>query len=311
MVKAYGGLLILMDVLLILVKTLYYIGESLYRLFVPIPEKSVAGEIVLVTGAGHGIGRELALRYAYLGATVVCWDYNQQTNEETVNKIKKLGTTRAHGYKCDVSNREEVFKVAEKVKQDVGDVTILVNNAGIMQCHEFLDYTPEQIKRVFEVNVFAHIWTLQAFLPSMIQNNHGHVVALSSLAGVMGIPNAAPYCASKFAVRGLMETLSEELRVKNKETASNVNFTTIYPYIVDTGLCKKPKIKFQNLLPMVTPEHACNDIVSAQRRNIAELGIPSYLLLLNHFFRCLPRKTAISVIDFVGSGVDPEQLGSH
>lgn len=128
MVKAYNGALIIADVLVLIFKILYYICESIYKLFVPAEEKSVVGEIVLVcisnlqylqqlyfiqiihnyvlfffilvkiTGAGHGIGKELALRYASLGATVICWDLNQQTNEETVNEIKEMGTTAAYAY---------------------------------------------------------------------------------------------------------------------------------------------------------------------------------------------------------------------
>lgn len=295
--------MILLDFLLVLLKMIYFIGESIYKLFVPAAEKNVAGEIVLVTGAGHGIGRELALRYAYLGATVVCWDSNQQTNDETVNDIKKLGTFRAYGYKCDVSNREEVFQVAEKVRKEVGDVTILINNAGIAQSREFLDYTPEEITRVFEVNVFAHFWTLQAFLPSMIRNNHGHVVALSSLAGLLGTANATPYCASKFAVRGLMESLWDEIRLKNAEKAPNVNFTTIYPYLVDTGLCKKTKIKF---VAMVSPEYVSEQIVKAQRRNRYELSVPSYFFSIHNVMRCFPRKASESVLEFVGTSILPE-----
>jgi short-subunit dehydrogenase len=80
---------------------------------------------------------------------------------------------------------------------------------------------------------------LEAFLPSMIQNNHGHIVAISSMAGVMGIPNLVPYCGSKYAVKGVMESLSEELREDARQI--DVKFTTIFPFIVDTGLCKKPR----------------------------------------------------------------------
>jgi len=153
---------------------------------------------VQITGAGHGIGKELALRYASLGATVICWDLNQQTNEETVNEIRKMGTTAAYAYqcvyyicirllyfeknptekfitlsfkcirqksndifhlhRCDVSKREEVLSVAERVKREVGDVTILVNNAGVMPCHAFLDHTIDEIRRIFDINVLAHFW---------------------------------------------------------------------------------------------------------------------------------------------------------
>ncbi|CAD1474449.1 unnamed protein product, partial [Heterotrigona itama] len=254
MIKTYGALLI--DILLFLLTILWDITKGIYKLCIPLPEKNVTGEVVLITGSGHGIGKELALKYASLGATIVCWDINEQGNNETVEEIKQNGVSKAYGYKyvqetynlffdikyklCDVSNREEVIKTAEKVKKEVGDVTILINNAGIMPCQLFTKHTPEQIKRIFDINIMAHFWVLQTFLPNMIQNNYGHIVSISSVAGLFGLSNVVPYCSSKFAVRGLMEALCEELRVQNENKPSNIKFTTIYPYMVNTGLCKKP-----------------------------------------------------------------------
>ncbi|KAK2580537.1 hypothetical protein KPH14_007672 [Odynerus spinipes] len=305
MAQVYTGALVVADVLLLLLKIFYFIGDAIYRLFVPTKEKDVTGEIVLVTGAGHGIGKELALKYASLGATVVCWDLNQETNQETVAEIKKMGGTAAYAYKCDVSNREEVLKVAERVKEEVGNVTILINNAGIMPCHAFLDHTPEEIRKMFDINVLAHFWILQAFLPSMIARNYGHIVALSSIAGIVGLANLVPYCATKFAVRGFMEALHEELRESSKGKNLNINFTTIYPYMVDTGLCKKPRIKFPSLLAMVPPKEAANIIITAQRRNWRNISIPRYWSTLNAVLRNLPEKALLCIKDFFDSGLEP------
>nr|XP_031850284.1 short-chain dehydrogenase/reductase family 16C member 6-like [Nomia melanderi] len=217
-----------------------------------------------------------------------------------------MGVAKVYGYKCDVANREEVFKVAEKVKQDVGNVTILINNAGIMPCHTFLDHSPEEIKRMFDVNVMAHFWTLQAFLPSMIQNNHGHIVALSSVAGFVGLPNLVPYCVSKYAVRGLMESLDEELRRSSKDKPSKIKFTTICPYMVDTGLCKKPRMRFPSIMSLAVPKMVADEIVRMQRRNIKQVSIPKFLIHLDHVVRCLPDMCVPAVLDFVNAGVEPD-----
>lgn len=306
MVKAYGGMVIIAEMLVLLLKFVYYSLECLYRLFVPVEEKSVAGEIVLVTGAGHGIGRQLALRYASLGATVVCWDLNPQSNDVTVNEIKKMGAVQAFGYKCDVSSREEVLRVAEKVRQEVGHVSILVNNAGIMPVRPFLEHKPEEIRRIFDINLLAHCWTLEAFLPQMIERNHGHVVALSSMAGIIGLRNLVPYCASKFAVRGLMEALGEELHALGQEKVNNVHLTTIHPYMVDTGLCKNPKIRFPSIMSLIPAEDAVSEIVKAQRRNMRMISIPGHWLPTHHVFRCFPTKFTQAFVKFVGSGVEPD-----
>lgn len=115
--------------------------------------------------------------------------------------------------RVDVTNREKVLETANKVLTEVGDVTVLVNNAGIMPQHEMLKHTEKEIRMVFEINTVAHCWMYQAFLPRMLEKNRGHIVALSSIAGVLGFKNLVPYCGSKFAVRGMMEALHEECRL--------------------------------------------------------------------------------------------------
>jgi all-trans-retinol dehydrogenase (NAD+) len=114
----------------------------------------------------------------------------------------------------DVTNRELVLETASKVLSKVGDVSILVNNAGVMPQHEMLKHTEKEVRMIYEINTIAHCWMFQAFLPKMIEHNKGHIVALSSIAGVAGLQNLVPYCGSKFAVRGAMEAMMEELRMQ-------------------------------------------------------------------------------------------------
>lgn len=118
-------------------------------------------------------------------------------------------------YSVDVTNRDTVLETGSTVLKEVGDVTILINNAGIMPQHEILKHSVNEIRKVYEINTIAHYWMFQAFLPKMIEKNHGHIVALSSIAGLVGLNNVVPYCGSKFAVRGTMEALNEELRAQS------------------------------------------------------------------------------------------------
>lgn len=129
--------------------------------------------------------------------------------------------------------------------------------------------------------MFLSLQIIQEFLPGMKKMNHGHIVALSSMAGLIGLRNLVPYCASKFAVRGLMEALKEELRQENY----NIMTTTVYPYMVNTGLCKKPFIKFPSLMPLLEPKDVAQCIMSAQRRDVFHVTIPDYLLFLNNYVR--------------------------
>lgn len=138
----------------------------------------------------------------------------------------------------------------------------------------------------------------------MIKKNHGHVVALSSIAGLVGSTHGTVYCATKFAVRALMESLNEELRTSNKGKSS-VKFTTIYPALVLTGLIKKLRIRFPSMMRGYSPQQVASSIIDAQRRNFKDKAIPSCCLSLNAI-RLLPDKALYSILDFFDSGVDAD-----
>ncbi|CAL1687949.1 unnamed protein product [Lasius platythorax] len=305
MTKIYDGLLLLAEILFLIFKVLYFICESICTMFIPVTRKSVTGEIVLVTGAGHGIGKELAINYATLGATVVCWDINEGTNKQTMNEIKQMGKHSVYAYRCNVADREEVFKIAEKVRREVGDVTILVNNAGIAYAKKLLDQSVDEIVRVIDVNMISHYWTLRAFLPSMIEKNRGHVVAISSMAGLMGATHGTVYCATKSAIKALMEAISDELRTYSNKK-SLIKFTTVYPSLILTGIAKKPRTRFTCVMEGIAPQKAAALIIDAQRQNLKETTIPSHWLPILYAARILPNKVVNCIWDFLDIGVDAE-----
>ena len=126
---------------------------------------------------------------------------NIQGAEETAAFIRKQGGTAA-SYQVDVTNRQQVYDIAKKVTNEMGEVTILVNNAGIVSGKKIFD--PENndsyMEKTVQVNTIAHFWTVKAFLPAMIRNNHGHFVTIASSAGLVGVNGLADYCASKFGI---------------------------------------------------------------------------------------------------------------
>ncbi|OWR40948.1 hypothetical protein KGM_215703 [Danaus plexippus plexippus] len=302
--KIYEGVVVTLEVIVLIIKMYATWFYRMYKFFVPNEPKSVKGEIVLITGAGHGMGREMALSFAKLGSIVVCVDINPTSNEETVNMVKE-NKGQAHSYLCDVTNRSAINEMAEKIRKEVGEVSILVNNAGIMPCKPLLKQTEKEIRATFEVNCLAHIWLFQAFLPSMMERNHGHIVAMSSMAGVLGLRNLVPYCGTKFAVRGMMEAVYEELR-EDPRDFSGIKLTCICPYIVDTGLCKNPKIKFPTLMKILSPKEAVQDIIDAVRREYNEITIPSSLYYTNQFLRMFPREVPLHFKDFLDSGLEAD-----
>ncbi|KAM8717131.1 hypothetical protein ACLKA7_003924 [Drosophila subpalustris] len=274
--------------------------------FVPKKQKDISKDVVLITGTGHGIGRELALHYASWGSTVVCVDINEQNNMETVQKVKSLNCGAVHSFSCDVSKREQVLALAERVLAEVGPVTVLVNNVGIMPTHPLPQQSAEEIQRVFDVNVFSQFWTIQAFLGQMKEQGRGHIICLSSIAGLVGLSNLVPYCATKYAVRGLMEALHEELREGPYKDLIKV--TTIFPYMTNTGLCKYPKVKFPSILGLLDPKEVAKRIVEAHRADCVEVTIPRCLLHINNWTRLLPSKCGIMLKDYIDSGVESDLI---
>lgn len=121
------------------------------------------------------------------------------------------------------------------MKEEVGEVSVIINNAGIMPCHSFLSHNPREIERAFQVNVFAHFWILREFLPEMIARNHGHIVTVSSAAGLIPTRNLVPYCGTKHAVCGYIDALKEELR-HDPARPNKIQFTTVYPFSCKTNL---------------------------------------------------------------------------
>ena len=140
-----------LDISVFLLKTLGEYIRLTYRSFRPRPLRDVAGEVVLVTGAAHGIGREVALQLGRLGAIVICVDKNMESNNNTGAKIRAEGGY-SWCYQCDVSDKVKVREMAARVRRDVGDVNILVNNAGIMVTKQFLLQTDAEIESTVNVS---------------------------------------------------------------------------------------------------------------------------------------------------------------
>ncbi|XP_070534812.1 epidermal retinol dehydrogenase 2-like [Ptychodera flava] len=254
---------------------------SWIKFFLPASKKSLDGEIVLVTGAGSGIGRLMSINFAKQGSTLVLWDINKDGNDETAEQIKQLGG-KAHSYVVDVTKKEDVYRVAKQVTQEVGDVTILVNNAGVVAGKKLLDCPDELIERSMNVNAMSIFWTVKAFLPSMIAKNHGHLVTIASMAGSMGFPGLVEYCASKFAAVGLHESLMLEM---DMQKVTGVQTTLVQPYWIDTGMFEGVTL---DLIPMLEPQYVVDKIIHAVQTNQRVLCLPKSMYLFPYFKSWMP-----------------------
>nr|XP_018904214.1 PREDICTED: retinol dehydrogenase 10-like isoform X1 [Bemisia tabaci] len=294
----------LLAVLSVLLRTVGYVIRAAWRLLRPLPLKDVNGQIALVTGAGHGIGRQLAIQLSQLGCDVICVDINAESNQQVVDIINKQNSGendndgvvikgkggsagmrpgQAFAYSCDVSDRLAVFRLAAEVCSRFGRVDILVNNAGIMPPQPILDTDPADVVNIVNINLLAHFWTIMAFLPKMIENGSGHIVAVSSMAGLSGLANKVPYSATKFGVAGLMDALAEEFKLKSQ----NIMTTCAHPYFVQTRDDIPEVLDLR--LPQLAPSYVAKAIIQAMLRNQESVSIPCQLRFFAHLLRMLPQ----------------------
>lgn len=290
---------VFLEIIHLLIYLVYTYIDAVISIFVKKQPKSITGKLTLVTGAGHGIGRELALQLSALGARLVLWDINKTNNDRVVAEIKERGGT-ATAYICDVSKIDDIKDVAAKVRQEVGDIDILVNNAGILNGGALLELSEKDIRRTMDINIMAHFWTLREFLPAMIEKNSGMVINIASMAGKGGVAYLVDYCASKFAVVGMTEALADEMR---REGHTGINFTYVCPMFVDTGLTKYSIERFGRML---TPHEVAETAIHGALTGQNMVTIPTALKSRLRIAALLPRKFILRLNKFLGMGINPQ-----
>lgn len=189
--------------------------------------KDFRGKVVVVTGAGSGIGRATAIAFAREGADLVIADVREERLEEVAKNISGLGA-RVMTKKTDVSRREEVEDLARVVLAERKRVDILFNNAGVGLGGSFEETSIEDFEWLFSINFWGVLYGIKAFLPHMMEKRYGHIVNTSSLAGLTALPGMSAYSAAKFAVAGLGEAIRSELR------KYNIGVSTICPGVINT-----------------------------------------------------------------------------
>ena len=233
---------------------------------------------ILVTGGANGIGRLLSLKSLREGAkNLVVWDVDEESMQALADECKKEGWI-CHTYKVDLSDASEIEKTARLVKEEIGDIDILFNNAGIVVGKAFLNQSSEDIQKTISVNIEAVMLTARAFLQEMVDRRSGHIVNISSASSLMGNPNMAVYAASKWAVTGW----SESLRLEMEQTKSNVKITTVQPSYIDTGMFEG--VRAPLFTPFLDPDKITEKIITAVKNNKIILREP-FMVKLTPFLK--------------------------
>lgn len=250
------------------------------------------GKTAVVTGGASGIGRATCVALARAGCDLVVVDLKEEGMAETKLRVENEGRL-AITYQVDVSSFAEVQKLADEVAK-VGGADVLVNNAGVTVLSDFSDHSLEDFEWLMGVNFWGVVYGCKAFLPQLESKEHAHIVNVSSIFGVVGMPSQSSYCASKFAVRGLSESLRIELADKD------IGVTSVHPGGVRTGIAQDARtsgehyerqklrsIRFFEEKAMA-PERIADAIVRSVRKNQGRLVITPEAHLLDLAQRTWP-----------------------
>eukprot|EP00118_Oscarella_pearsei_P007125 m.33778 g.33778 ORF g.33778 m.33778 type:complete len:304 (+) comp31883_c0_seq3:15-926(+) len=289
-------------------KVLLDLLEFLFRCFVPRKRRNLAGKVVLVTGAANGIGRVVSRRFAALGSIVVMWDIDSKGLKDAKEEIVR-GGGQAHSYTCDLSKREKIYETAKRVHEEVGNVDVLVNNAGVVSGRFLLDCPDENIEKTIQINLMAHFWMCKAFLPGMVERNSGHIVEVSSTVGFSGAAQLVDYCTSKFGVVGFTDSLEVELRHLG---CTGIGLSLVCPWVLgDSRLFKGVTYKLQAFIPPVTADMVADRLVTAVQRNEYLVVVPRVFRLFLLFMTILPRSSSAYLLKLGGSETAMDTFKGH
>jgi short-subunit dehydrogenase len=199
--------------------------------------RTLDGKVVVITGAGSGIGRELALNAASKGAHLALSDKDEVGLLETAERARTSMAREVRVDKLDVRDREAMGRYASSVREDLGTVNVIVNNAGVALHGEFEEMTYEQFEWVMDVNFWGVVHGTKEFLPHLIESGDGHVVNISSLFGLLGMPGQTAYNASKFGVRGFTEALRQEMLIARHP----VQVSCVHPGGIKTAIARNAR----------------------------------------------------------------------
>jgi NAD(P)-dependent dehydrogenase (short-subunit alcohol dehydrogenase family) len=233
----------------------------------------LAGQVAVVTGAGRGIGRAIALKLAELGAHTVLCGRSREALEQTAATIENSGghssvksSEKSSVIECDVTDLHSVETLAEHVERTFHRIDILVNNAGIGGSGGPLhQLSPDDWERVLNTNLRGVYYCIRSLAPLMINSKArtGHIINISSLAGKNALPNGAAYAASKWGLNGLTYSVAEELR------AHNIRVSVICPGSVHTEFSPHPGKNAEKMLQASDVAHAVAMIVTQASQSFA------------------------------------------
>jgi NADP-dependent 3-hydroxy acid dehydrogenase YdfG len=249
--------------------------------------KTLQDKVAVITGAGSGIGRALALNLAGQGARLALSDVDESGLAETVRLVVAAGVREVRSDRLDVADRTAFAAYADTVAGHFGRVNVVINNAGVALAGDFTELEYDDIDWIIGINFWGVVHGTKEFLPHLIASGDGHLVNLSSLFGLVSMPGQSMYNASKYAVRGMTEAIREEMLV----AGHRVGVTAVHPGGIKTAIARNSRVAanedqaatakfFDEKLAKMTPERAAEIIVKGILGNKARVlvGLDAHAL---------------------------------
>jgi NADP-dependent 3-hydroxy acid dehydrogenase YdfG len=249
--------------------------------------KTLDDKVVVITGAGSGIGRALAVDLARRGALLAISDVNDDGLAETVDLVKGAGAKQVRSDHLDVADRAAFVQYAADVADHFDRVNVVINNAGVALAGDLTDLEYADMDWIVGINFWGVVHGTKEFLPHLIASGDGHVVNISSLFGLVSMPGQSAYNATKYAVRGMTEALREEMLI----AGHRVGVTAVHPGGIKTAIARNARYSeqedgqesaklFDKKLARMTPEKAAEIIIRGILRNQARVlvGIDAHAL---------------------------------
>jgi short-subunit dehydrogenase len=265
------------------------------------------GKVVVITGAGSGIGRELALNLAARGAVLALSDKDEVGLLETAERCTARHAREVRTDKLDVSDREAMRHYAASVREEQGRVNVVVNNAGVALHGDFEETSYEDFEWLMGVNFWGVVQGTKEFLPHLIHSGDGHLVNISSLFGLMGMPGEAAYNAAKFGVRGFTEAVRMEMLVAGHP----VRVSCVHPGGIKTAIARSARTTasqdpvavarlFDKKLAKTSAETAAQVIVDGMLKDKARIVVGSDAKVLDAYVRVVGARYQSTVSKVAG-----------
>jgi short-subunit dehydrogenase len=247
----------------------------------------IQGCYVAITGASSGIGEKIAIECAKQGAHLILLARRKELLAQLAERIKNDYGVSSHYYSLDVQDLDSIQQVFSMIEKEIGHIDILVNNAGFGIFNNVLDSSLDEMKNMFEVNVYGLVASTKMVLPAMMKRRKGHIINIASQAGKIATPKSSLYSASKHAVLGFTNSLRMEVK------ASNIYVTAVNPGPIKTDfftIADKQGDYVKNVERwMLDPNKVARIIVASMLTPRREINLPGWMNAGSTLYQVMPR----------------------